>query len=165
LGGLAWRWFWSQGDPAATAKEAFLQQQDWSGDRHQQRERMAALARQDAALQKKLYEFDAIVVCGAPARPDGSASLIQRHRLEKAQTLYRMGLAPWVIVSGNAVANQYVEARVMAREATRLGLPQEAILQEPWARHTTGNVRYSVMMGLHRHWHRLLVVSGWFHCI
>lgn len=192
---FVWQWTWSEEDPKAKQKRMFLRscQKDvqclrrWfsrhplpaSLKRDTKRPQllrevkgrkwglalMAAVARKDRGFREAMYGFDAIAVCGVPASPKGEVTWLQRARIKRGKRLYDGGLAPWLITSGGAVHNAFVEAHVMAKEAKRQGIPQEAIIPEPWARHTTGNVRYSVIIGLKRHWRRLFMVSDWWHTI
>src|ERR1700761_8496973 len=67
--------------------------------------------------------FDVILVLGNPARPDGSIAPIARSRVLEAIQQYRAGMAPRLMMTGGAVANQYVEAEVMQRFAESQGVP------------------------------------------
>lgn len=66
-------------------------------------------------------------------------------RLQHAATLYRRGMAPFLIVSGGNVhpaRTPINEAQEMKRELMgRYGIPEAAIIMEPYARHTTTNFR------------------------
>lgn len=66
-------------------------------------------------------------------------------RLQHAAALYRNGMAPFLVVSGGNVhpaRTPYNEALEMRRELmSRYGIPEAAIIMEPYARHTTTNFR------------------------
>jgi uncharacterized SAM-binding protein YcdF (DUF218 family) len=73
----------------------------------------------------------AIVVLGAPIRPDGELSPAARERVEVALDLYRRGVAPIVCVTGGhaprALASSAVEAEGMARWLRAGGVPEGQI--------------------------------------
>jgi hypothetical protein len=66
------------------------------------------------------------------------------HALLAAQR-YRQGLAPFILVSGSAVhprGTRYVEAVEIRRALIeRYGIPANCVILEPYARHTTTNLR------------------------
>lgn len=73
----------------------------------------------------------AIVVLGAPIRPDGELSPAARERVDVALDLYRRGLAPIVCVSGGhapkALAGSAIEAEGMARWLRAGGVPDDRL--------------------------------------
>jgi len=66
-------------------------------------------------------------------------------RCDSAVAYYRRGVAPFIIVSGGYVhpfRTRYCEAIEMKRYLIeRYGIPDSAIVTEPFARHTTTNIR------------------------
>lgn len=70
---------------------------------------------------------DAIVVPGAGLRPDGSPSTYLRRRLDAAAELYARGVAPVVLVSGDA-HDDYDEPGSMRAWLLGRGVPDDAIL-------------------------------------
>jgi vancomycin permeability regulator SanA len=70
---------------------------------------------------------DAIVVPGAGLRPDGSPSTYLRRRLDAAADLYARGVAPAVLVSGDA-HDDYDEPGSMRAWLLDRGVPDEDIL-------------------------------------
>jgi hypothetical protein len=62
-------------------------------------------------------------------------------RLRRALAGLRAGLAPAVIVSGGAVHSDDNEALLMQSWLLAQGVPQDKIVVEPSARHTTTNLR------------------------
>lgn len=66
-------------------------------------------------------------------------------RSRQALRAYQKGLVPFIIVSGGRVhpfKTQYIEAVEMKRYMIDvLGIPSSAIIIDPFARHTTTNVR------------------------
>lgn len=106
--------------------------------------------------------FDAIVVLGDPADADGNPTPIELARVTEAVREYERGAAAHLIFTGAAVANQYVEAQVMARTAEAQGIPATAVLVEPQARDTIHNACYAVRLMKGRVWSSAEVVtSGW----
>lgn len=105
----------------------------------------AAFARA-RALDWSRYRYTAIIVLGAgPEDPLTALSARGKLRVKVAARRYFEGLAPFVIVSGGAVhprATRFVEAVEMRRALVeRYGVPADAIVIEPHARHTTTNLR------------------------
>ena len=66
-----------------------------------------------------------------PADSDGNPTPTQLARVTEAVHEYKRGVAPQLILSGGAVTNRFVEARVMARSAEAQGIPDSAILMNP----------------------------------
>ena len=95
------------------------------------------------------YDFDALIVPGytplRASRPLGVRDLsAAQQRLDLALKLYRNGVAPVVIVSGGCVyppGTPINEALSMREYLLDEGCPEPAILIEPYARHTTTNLR------------------------
>jgi uncharacterized SAM-binding protein YcdF (DUF218 family) len=92
------------------------------------------------------YEFSAILVPGlgpqtldVPLDPGGAK------RCDLAASLFRKGKAPFIIVSGGHVHPEktpYSEAIEMRNYLISvLKIPAEAVIAEPYARHTTTNIR------------------------
>jgi uncharacterized SAM-binding protein YcdF (DUF218 family) len=107
--------------------------------------------------------FDAIVVLGTPARPDGTPSPEQRERVLEGVREYRAGVAPHLIMTGAAAHNQFVEAHVMAQFAVSQGVPSDAILEEGRAQNTIQNIFYSSQI-MHGHgWTSAEIVSSPYH--
>ena len=72
-------------------------------------------------------------------------SAMGKLRLMLAVDAFRKGQAPFILVSGGAVhpaQTRYVEAEEMRRALiSRFGIPERNIIMEPYARHTTTNLR------------------------
>jgi uncharacterized SAM-binding protein YcdF (DUF218 family) len=96
--------------------------------------------------------FDAIVVLGSPADADGNPTPEQLARVTEAVREYKLGVAPRLIVTGGAVGNRFVEARVMAQTAAAQGVPEAAVYVEPEARNTIQNACYAA---------RIMKANGW----
>jgi len=120
-----------------------------------------AIARQLAPVSNtSLTRFDAIIVLGSPADADGNPTPTQLARVTEAADEYKRGAAPRLILTGAAVANRFVEARVMARIAQSQGIPESAIFVEPEARDTIQNACYSVRIMKNHGWRSAEVVSS-----
>lgn len=92
------------------------------------------------------YPYSVIVVPGAGNDRAGvRLSAGGKLRDEIAAKRYRDGQAPFILVSGGFVhpeRTEYSEAIEMKRDLmTRFGIPADAILVDPHARHTTTNMR------------------------
>jgi uncharacterized SAM-binding protein YcdF (DUF218 family) len=108
----------------------------------------------------RLNRFDAIVVLGYPTDHDGNPRPAQLARVTEAVREYERGVAPRIIVSGAAVANEFVEARVMARTAEAQGVPASSIVIEPNARDTIENACYSVQIMKAHGWNSAEVITS-----
>lgn len=97
------------------------------------------------------YPYTSIIVLGAGPE-DLLTPLSARGKLhvKLAAQRYLNGLAPFIIVSGAAVhprETRFVEALEMRRALIeRYGVPAHAIVIEPYARHTTTNLRNSARL-------------------
>jgi uncharacterized SAM-binding protein YcdF (DUF218 family) len=107
-----------------------------------------------------LIHFDALIVLGTPANPDGSASPEQRERTFEGVREYKAGVAPHLIMTGGAAHNQFVEARVMKELAIAQGVPADAITEEGQAQNTVQNIYYSEKIMAAQHWTSAEVISS-----
>jgi uncharacterized SAM-binding protein YcdF (DUF218 family) len=124
----------------------------------------AILARAFAPLSNtSLSRFDAIIVLGYPADRDGNPTPTELARVTEAVHEYERGVAPKVIFTGAAVANQYVEAQVMAHAAEAQGVPASSVVVEPNARDTIQNACYSVRLMKEHGWRSAEVISNVWH--
>jgi uncharacterized SAM-binding protein YcdF (DUF218 family) len=85
--------------------------------------------------------YDAALVLGCPAEPDGRASACERCRVKSAVRLYRRGVVSRIVFSGGAAHSPHVEADVMADLALRRGVPESAVRREGRALTTWQNIR------------------------
>ena len=86
---------------------------------------IAARIQADEVLQTS----DAIVVLGAGTIGKGMLKDDSMRRTIRGIELYKRGLAPLIIFSGDERRNEPAEAAVRAEMARALGVPQEAILR------------------------------------
>jgi len=89
--------------------------------------------------------YDALIVPGIPFE-NGNWSFLMKSRVMWSVFLYRQGYAKNLIYSGSAVYSPYVEAKVMAMYAEKMGVPKEHIFVEVSAEHSTENVYYSSLI-------------------
>lgn len=106
----------------------------------------AAAFRRVSSVDWSRFRYTAILVPGAgPDRPDVRLDPWAKLRLELAVARFRSGQAPFIIVSGgNVHPNQtpFNEAFEMKQSLVRdFGVPADAVLIDPHARHTTTNLR------------------------
>ena len=106
----------------------------------------AAALRRLRTIRWDDYPYSAIIVPGyGPDLPGWSFAPQGRLRIEIAARRFKARQAPLIIVSGGYVhPNQtpYCEAMEMKKSLVReFGVPADAILVEPHARHTTTNLR------------------------
>jgi uncharacterized SAM-binding protein YcdF (DUF218 family) len=98
------------------------------------------------AEQRPLAHYDAALVLGCPAQPDGSASPCERCRVKTAVRQYRRGTVGKIIFTGGAAHSPVVEADVMGDLAVRRGVPAGDVLREPRALTTWQNVRFALVI-------------------
>ncbi len=106
----------------------------------------AAALKRLMAVNWSQYRYTAIVLLGAgPELPNVSLSPWGKERIRLGVADYRAGIAPFVLVSGGFVhpsRTPYCEALEMKRYLMQVyGIPEDAILIDPYARHTTTNLR------------------------
>jgi uncharacterized SAM-binding protein YcdF (DUF218 family) len=99
-----------------------------------------------------LSHFDTLIVLGMPANPDGTPSPEQRERTLEGVREWKAGVAPYIIMTGGAAHNQFLEGHVMAELATAQGVPASAVLEEDQAMDTIQNIYYS---------DRIMKAHGW----
>lgn len=73
------------------------------------------------------YNADAIVVLGASVYADGTPSSILQDRLDDGIELYKAGVAPKLIMSGDNRTVSYNEVKVMKDYAVSQGVPSEDV--------------------------------------
>lgn len=122
----------------------------------------ARLASLPLETRDSLQAADAIVVLGAPLRPDGGLSMAVRERVREGVRLYFEGYAPLLLFTGGA-AHSAAEAPAMAQRAHELGVPRDAILVEADSTTTAENARYSARLLRAHNVGSVIVVSQPFH--
>ena len=105
---------------------------------------------QDSRKQE-LHSADAIVVFGA-AEYDGRPSPVFRARLDHANDLFRMGLAPMVITTGGHAADpKFSEGGVGRDYLMRHGVPEASLMAETQASDSSESaVRVAALMRTRR---------------
>ena len=97
------------------------------------------------ALSEHPY-YDAVIVPGVPFFGPHWDMTMQM-RVSWAVHLYKKGVAKKLIMSGGSVYSPYVEGQIMKLYAVSLGVPEEDIIIESKAQHSTENVWYSYKLG------------------
>lgn len=97
-------------------------------------------------LDWRAYRYAAVLVPGrSPVLADNPLSPIGRLKARLGLRRWRAGLAPLIVVSGgfvNPSQTRFAEALEMKRYLMKAyGVPERAILIDPFARHTTTNIR------------------------
>jgi uncharacterized SAM-binding protein YcdF (DUF218 family) len=105
---------------------------------------------------------DAIVVLGAPLRPDGRLSLAGRERVQEGVTLWHEGLAPLLVFAGGA-AHSAAEAPAMAARARELGVSSAALIVEDQSTTTAENAKFTAKLLREHGVQSVWVVSQPFH--
>nr|WP_245842561.1 YdcF family protein [Sphingomonas laterariae] len=112
----------------------------------------AAMARAKS-LDWKAYRYSAMIVTGVGPEVDGMAlSPWGKYHLRLAASRFAKGETPFIIVSGGRAhprATPFTEAEEMRNVLIeRHGIPADAILIEPYARHTTTNLRNAARLAM-----------------
>ncbi|MBU6160428.1 MAG: YdcF family protein [Myxococcales bacterium] len=99
-----------------------------------------------AASDRNDWPFVAILVPGqGPTSPDEPISPLSIQRADLAAARWQAGLAPVLLLSGGHVhpdRTPYAEALEMRNYLiSQYGIPESAIVVDPYARHTTTNLR------------------------
>jgi uncharacterized SAM-binding protein YcdF (DUF218 family) len=103
-------------------------------------DRLASLLEKPLVLREPLVRRDAIVVLGAPLRPDGALSPTGAERVAAAAALWRAGGGSLVVVTGGVTRGaRRAEAEVMAEALEAQGVP--GVIVERQARTTLDNAR------------------------
>jgi len=104
--------------------------------------------------------FDALIVLGSPVDADGNPTPREQARVTEAVNEYERGVAPRIIITGGAVKNQFVEAKVMARVAEAQGIPASAVFLDPSARNTIENTCNALAIMRRHGWESAEVISS-----
>ena len=81
----------------------------------------------DYSIEKK---YDAIVVLGAGLKADGTPSNMLKDRLNGAIEIYKKGVAPKIIVSGDCSGEYYDEVSAMRKYCIDNGVPDGDIIRD-----------------------------------
>lgn len=107
--------------------------------------------------------YDCALVCGYPAKQDGTGTDILKSRVLKAVELWQQNKVKYFVFSGANVKNEYVEAEVMKEYAKTLGVPEEIIFTEKKARSTYHNMMYAKEVMKEQHMKDCVVVTSAWH--
>lgn len=106
---------------------------------------------------------DAIVVLGAKVNPGGIPSKSLNDRITTAVELYELGMADTIIMSGGIESSGYDEAAVMSDVAVAQGVPSDAIILDQGGVNTDATVTDTIEVFRQQGFHRVLVVSHFYH--
>lgn len=107
---------------------------------------------------------DAILVLGAKAHADGTASGALRDRTRTACALWREGLAPTIVLSGGKNAGSVAsEPEVMRRIAREEGVPDAALVLDETGKDTAASIAFTARLARAQAWRSVLVVSHDYH--
>ena len=77
-----------------------------------------------------LQDVDCIVVFGCQVRGDGTPSHMLEDRLKRAVSLYNLGAAPKLLMSGDHGTPEYDEVDAMKRYAVEAGVPSSDVFMD-----------------------------------
>ena len=111
----------------------------------------AAAAARARGLDWRRYRYGAMIVTGVGPEVEGEPlSPFGKYHLRLAARRFAQGDVAFILVSGGRAhprATPFTEADEMRRALIeRYGIPPEAIISEPYARHTTTNLRNASRM-------------------
>ena len=72
-------------------------------------------------------QYDCIIILGCGVKPDGTPTDMLLDRLTTGVELYKQGVAPVIIMSGDHGQETYDEVNVMKSVAVELGVPEEKV--------------------------------------
>lgn len=99
------------------------------------------------AVKKERVPYDAIIVPGYPqTAKDSIWNDVIFIRMAWSKFLYEKGMTKHIIYSGAAVHSPYVEGVFMAEYAKAKGIPEDVILIDSLAEHSSENVYYSFLL-------------------
>jgi vancomycin permeability regulator SanA len=104
-----------------------------------------------------------LIVLGNPPNPDGSVSRILQSRLDLAIALYHTGKVHKLILTGGAVYNQHIEAKIMEKYCLEQGVKAIDIYVECLSRNTYDNALYSASIVHSKSQHPVIVITSHFH--
>ena len=87
---------------------------------------------------------DCILVLGAFVRADGSLSTALEERVETAVSLYKQGMADTVFLTGDGAGEGYDEPEAMKKYCVEHGVPEEAIVCDPYGLSTIESMERAV---------------------
>ena len=79
---------------------------------------------------EKMQDIDCIIVLGCGVKADGRPSDMLADRLKRGIELYKNGVAPKIIMSGDHGRTTYDEVNVMKKYATAAGVPSEDVFMD-----------------------------------
>lgn len=93
--------------------------------------------------RRMAYSADAIVVLGCRVHLSGVPTETAKRRAARAAQAYAEQIAPLILVSGGRRWGAHAEARVIAEELVRGGIPREALAEELCSLTTFENAIFS----------------------
>ena len=85
------------------------------------------LTSEQEAVKTRSAKTDCILVLGAQVKPDGTPSTMLADRLDTAIKLYKDGVAPKILMSGDDGQVEYNEVKIMLEYAKEHGVPAKDI--------------------------------------
>ncbi len=79
---------------------------------------------------QSLDKADCIIVLGCQVKPGGTPSHMLQDRLDRAIELYKAGVAPKLLMSGDHGTKEYDEVHAMKNYAINAGVPSEDIFMD-----------------------------------
>ncbi len=108
-------------------------------------------------------QFDAIIVLGSPADPDGKASVEQRERVMEGVREFQRGRAKHMIVTGGAAHNKWIEGWIESELAQQAGVPGDDVIVEGRSINTIQNIFYAWQIMQAHGWKSAEIVSSHSH--
>ncbi|MFN8551482.1 MAG: YdcF family protein [Candidatus Obscuribacterales bacterium] len=108
----------------------------------------------------QLAKSDVVIVLGTPSDSEGNPSPVMRERVLQGVELLKKNYAKYIIFTGAAAHNEFVEAEVMANLAKANGIKPEQIVCESNAQNTAQNAFNSVELMREHGWKSAIVVTS-----
>lgn len=107
-----------------------------------------------------LTKSDVIIVLGTPSDSEGNPSPVMKERVLQGVELLKKNYAQYIIFTGAAAHNEFVEAEVMANLARANGIAPTKIICEANAQNTAQNAFNSVEIMREHGWKSAIVVTS-----
>lgn len=112
---------------------------------------------------KQQESIDVAIVPGLPLY-QGRWDTLLKARLLWSEFLYKKGYVKNILYSGNAVYTAWQEGPSMALYAQQLGIPEQHILTDTLAEHSTENLFYGYLLAKQKGYKTIAVATDPFQC-
>ncbi len=124
---------------------------------------ISALAIVFDGLIDNIKKSDAIVILGNKVERTGEPSVRLANRLDRGAELYKVSIAPLIIVTGAVGIEGFDEAKVMKEYLVQKGIPENAIIVDSQGGDTFASSKNTKKILEEKNLDSVLVVSSYYH--